>query len=57
MFIACPDEKFPFKFDSLGGVRVITNEHSRQEPPPLSRLTRVPSHNVREYVDVMGTVG
>lgn len=44
MFIACPDEKFPFKFDSLGGVRVITNEHARDAPPALPPLVRAHSN-------------
>lgn len=38
MFISCPDEKFQHKFSALGGVRVITNEHPRVQPPmPVMR--------------------
>lgn len=29
MFISCPDKEFPHKFDTLGGVRVITTSSSK----------------------------
>ncbi len=47
MFIACPDEQFPHKFDSLGGVRVITNDNPR-EAPPIPELADVDRQDADE---------